>query len=400
MKLDNYILEKFLGKGEFGEIYLTSKNGDDKKKYATKKIERAEVEKDEGLEYLKIEIAILSYLKHPNIVKFEEVKKTKKSFYIVQEFCNGGKLSKALEKYMEKYGKPFSEEIVQHFMRQIIDAFKYMHERKIIHRDVKLDNILINYDSEEDKQNFNLMKGQAKINDFFLACRINQSGLQYSTLGSPLNMNPLILKKLNSSNNKTRQLGYDQKADIWSLGIICYEMLIGKPVFDAEDMQDLVKKIESGKYIVPTTLSHEAISFLNGMLQDDGNNRLTAEQLSGHAFLTKDVKDFKFLYTKENLNQSILVKYGDSGEIKLMNKAGYQFIKPIYEKKEHQFVEQKKQGTKNNLCQLPSKSIPDYQAQHIGVMIQKKQNDFGKEVSVQSYTNSIIFSYRGGIFDS
>ena len=147
MIVDDLTLEKLIGKGAFGEVYLTSKKGDDKKKYATKKIERAQVEKGEGLKYLKNEIVILSFLKHPNIAKFEEVKKTKKHYYIVMEFCNGGELSKALEKYMEKYGKPFSEEIVQHFMRQIIDAFKYMHERKIIHRDVKLDNILINYET-------------------------------------------------------------------------------------------------------------------------------------------------------------------------------------------------------------------------------------------------------------
>ena len=389
MIIDNLILEKFLGKGEFGEIYLTSKNGDDKKKYATKKIDRAEIEKDERLNYLKNEIVILTYLKHPNIVKFEELKKTKKSYFIVQEFCNGGKLSKALEKYMEKYGKPFSEEIVQHFMRQIINAFKYMHERKIIHRDVKLDNILINYDSEEDKQNFNLMKGQAKIIEFHFACRISKSGLQYSTLGSPLNMDPLILKKLNSSSDKTRQLGYNEKADIWSLGTICYEMLIGKPAFDAEDMEDLVEKIESGKYNIPTTLSYEVISFLNGMLQYDGKNRLSVEQLSRHDFLTKEVKDFKFLdLTKDkmemstkNLNQSIWAIFGDCGAAKLMNIAGNQFIKPIDEKEEPKFEEQKKQDTNNNQFQLPSKGIPDNQAQQIGGMTQENQNDFGKEES-------------------
>jgi serine/threonine-protein kinase ULK/ATG1 len=401
-------LEKLIGKGAFGEVYLTSKKGDDKKKYATKKIERAQVEKGEGLKYLKNEIVILSYLKHPNIAKFEEVKKTKKHYYIVMEFCNGGELSKALEKYMEKYGKPFSEEIVQHFMRQIIDAFKYMHERKIIHRDVKLDNILINYDTEEDKQNFNLMKAQAKIIDFGFACRINKSGLQYTTLGSPINMDPLILKKLTSSNNKTRQLGYNQKADIWSLGTICYELLIGKSAFDAEDMEDLIDKIESGKYNVPTTLSREVISFLNGMLQYEGKNRLTAEQLSRHDFLVKNVKDFKHVdLSKESkemstkkLNQSIWAIFGDNGATKLMSIAGNQFIKPIDEKEELQFEEQKKQGTNNNFVQLPSKGIPDNQAQQIGVMTQEEEKNFGKEVSGQSNTKENSYSFSSGIFDS
>ena len=192
MIVDDLTLEKCLGKGAFGEVYLTTKKGDDKHKFATKKMEREEIEQGEAIKYLKNEIIVLQYLKHPNIVRFEEVKKTKKHFYIVMEFCNGGELSKALEKYMEKYGKPFSEEIVQHFMKQIIGAFKYMHERKIIHRDVKLDNILLNYETEEDKANFNLMKAQVKIIDFGFACKIDKSGLQYTALGSPINMDQII----------------------------------------------------------------------------------------------------------------------------------------------------------------------------------------------------------------
>ena len=224
-------------------LYLTSKKGSDQK-FATKKLEREQIEKSEAMKYLKNEIIILQNLKHPNIVKFEDVKKTKKHFYIVMEYCNGGELSKALEKYMNKYGKPFSQEIVQHLMRQIIDAFKYIHGLKIIHRDIKLDNILLSFDSEEDKNNLNMMKANCKIIDFGFSCRISKSGLQYSTLGSPINMDPIILKKFNSGGRKSRQLGYDIKADVWSLGTICYELLIGKSAFDAEDMEELVSKIE------------------------------------------------------------------------------------------------------------------------------------------------------------
>ena len=408
MIVDNLTLEKCLGKGAFGEVYLTSRKGDDKKKYATKKIDREEVEKGEGIKYLKNEIIILQYLRHPNIVRFEEVKKTKKHYYIVMEYCNGGELSKALEKYIEKYGKPFSEEIVQHLMRQIIDAFKFMHERKIIHRDVKLDNILLNYETEEDKKNLNLMKAQVKIIDFGFSCKIDKSGLQFTALGSPINMDPIILKKLNSSSKKERQLGYNQKADIWSLGTICYEMLIGKSAFDADDMEDLVNKIENGSYNVPTNLSHEVVSFLNGMLQYEGNNRLTADQLSRHAFLTKNVKDFtplslnktnKVMNTKK-LNQSIWAIFGANDENKLMNIAGNEFVKPIDEKEELEFEQRKKNNAGGKLMQLPSKGIPDNPTDmKVGAMTQEEQNAFGKEMSSQSNLKESDYVYSGGIFD-
>ena len=98
MIVDNLILEKCIGKGSFGEVYLTTKKGSTQK-YATKKFERDKVVGTEAMKYLKNEVIILQNLKHPNIVKFEDVKKTKKHFYIVMEYCNGGELSKALEKY-------------------------------------------------------------------------------------------------------------------------------------------------------------------------------------------------------------------------------------------------------------------------------------------------------------
>ena len=146
-------------------------------------------------------------------------------------------------------------------MRQIISAFKYIHGQGLMHRDIKLENILLNYENEEDKKNLNLMKAQVKIIDFGFACKIQKNALTYTAIGNPLNMDPLILKKLNSWGKKARQLGYDQKADIWSLGAICYEMLIGRAAFDAEDMEDLVDKIETGKYKVPTTLSKKLYHF-------------------------------------------------------------------------------------------------------------------------------------------
>ena len=405
-KIDEYAAEKFLGKGAFGEVYLTSREGDPKK-YATKKMDRGTIDKSEARKYLANEIKILKSLNHPNIVKFQDLKKTKNHYFLMMECCNGGELADALEKYKQKNGKPFPEELVQHFMRQIIDAFKYIHGKKIIHRDIKLPNILLHYENEEDKKNFNLMKAQVKIIDFGFSCVINKSGLQYTVLGSPINMDPLILQKLNSSTSKTRQLGYNEMADIWSIGTICYEMLIGKPAFDAEDMDDLVQKVESGSYSVPTSISSEIASFMNGMLQYEASDRLTAEQLSRHAFLTKPVSQFKKIDLKKIANKqsgdlinvntkdtntfiknsTIWSIYDPQSQDTLTALMGTEFIKPADTAEAKSFEE------KNTTLQLPSSGIPNNPTNaKVTGMTQEDLDNMKKELKESDYT------FDGGIF--
>ena len=297
MQVDNLLLERLIGKGSFGEVYLTRIKGDNKL-YATKIYNREKIEKSpEMKKYVKSEVTILKKLNHPNIVKIKEAKKTKKHFYIVTEYFNGDDLRKTLEKYKKKYGKPFSEEIVQYLMKQIISAFYYIHNKDIMHRDIKLENILLNYETQEDKNNMNIMKSTPKIIDFGLAIMLKNS-LAESVIGNPINMAPLLLKKL-TSNGKIRKLGYDKKEDIWSLGSICYEMLIGIPAFDADDLDDLVNRVEKGNYNVPVNLSKEVVSFLNAMLQYEPKNRLSCEQLIKHKFLTENIHNFH----KIELNQ-------------------------------------------------------------------------------------------------
>jgi hypothetical protein len=111
-------------------------------------------------------------------------------------------------------------------------------------------------------------------------------------------MDPTILKEMASKGKKIGQIGYDQKSDIWSLGTICYEMLIGQAVFNAETMNELVRKVEAGTYSVPTSVSREMVSFLNGMLQYKGENRLSSDELYRHPFLTKNVRDFTKIDTR------------------------------------------------------------------------------------------------------
>lgn len=286
--IGNLTLEKELGEGQFGVVYLSSFKDDNSKKYATKELNRQKVV-DDYLKYFKNEVGILSVLKHPNIVKFHSLVKTKENFYLTMELCNGGDLDNALEKYQEKFGKTFSEEIVQYLMRQIIDAFNYIHSQKVVHRDIKLANILVKFDTPEDEKKLNMMKAHIKISDFGISIRGKNAK---TVIGSPEYMDPFILEKYKNREDLKTDEAYDQSVDIWSLGVVCYLMLIGKKLFNGRDLDNFCKNVEIGNYYLPTNLSKEVISFINGMLQYNPKDRLNIDELSRHHFLTRDIRNF------------------------------------------------------------------------------------------------------------
>ena len=305
-QVGDYILTNKLGKGGFGDVYLAIKKGR-KEQFAIKKMYRKNIESPELFKYFKSEIQILNILHHPNIVKLEEVKKDKDYYYVVMEYINGGSLLECLKKYKKIHRKAFTEEIVQYLMKQIIDAIKYLHGNKIMHRDLKLANIMAYFDNEYDKNNLNMLKAKIKIIDFGLALKDN---LGHTALGTLQYMDPIILKKFNESPAGiiSRNDIYDEKVDIWSIGAMCYQMIIGKSLFECSNRDELERKMEEGNYNLPTSLSKETVSFLNGMLQYNRKDRLSANELANHPFLTKRVNYF----TKIDL-RSVSNKIGPRG---------------------------------------------------------------------------------------
>ena len=272
MLVDDLTLTTKLGEGSFGNVYLTTKQGTSTK-YATKVIDKA---KKYLIEYINNEISILKDVNHPNIIKFIEKHEDSNNIYIVEEFYNGVDLFQALKRYQNGNDKGFPEEIVQYIMKEIIEGVKYLHNKRIIHRQISLDNIIINYENEYDLKKNNIMKGKIKIIDFSLASYLKKGELSNLLAGIRTYMSPIMFVK-------DKNIEYDEKEDIWTLGTTCYILLTGKYPFAHKNREN---------YYVPTTLSKEAISFLNCMLQYDSKKRLNAHSLYNHAFLRKNIKEF------------------------------------------------------------------------------------------------------------
>ena len=138
---------------------------------------------------------------------------------------------------------------------------------------------------------------EVKIIDFGFATHSNNQDLHKSVLGSPLYMDPIILKKY--TKKKKDIDGYNEKIDIWSLGNLSYELFMGKLAFETNDIKILEEKIEKGYYYLPTTYYKEVVGFLIGMLQYNSDIRLSAEELSRHPFLNKNIRYFERINIKE-----------------------------------------------------------------------------------------------------
>ena len=302
--IDDLTLMNYVDRGGFAEIFLSKKKGINEI-LATKRLDQSKLNENPILrKYLENEIVILNTIKHPNIIRLYDVKYKPDYIYLVMEYCNGGSLHNCLQNYKHKYHKPFTEEIVQYLMRQILSGLKCLHEHQVIHRDLKLANILIKYKSDADAKNGNIFCGHVKIIDFNTSTKPG-STVARTAVGTVPNMAPSVIFNLSGSRDD-----YDEKVDIWSLGTLCFEMLVGKPLFDGNH---IVEKIKECHIDIPKNISNEAQSFLLCMLQKEGEKRLSVNELLKHKFITNNVKDFSYNnnnnnykdnqnYNKNNLN--------------------------------------------------------------------------------------------------
>ena len=199
-------------------------------------------------------------------------------------------------------------------------------------------------------------------------------------------MAPTILNKFTPNGDKNK--GYNEKCDIWSIGIICYELLIGKNLFNANTLEELVDRMNKGDYTLPNNVSKEVASFLIGMLQYDSKKRLSIEQLLEKPFLTKNVKYFEKIdtvYASKILNSKI------KENIEISNKINAQgnnklTISPIPEES----IEEKRQ-LGNNINRFNSK---EESKNNINNNINNKLHKYNSAKKIhKNYPNNLITFY-------
>ena len=305
MIIDEYTLTiPKIGEGSYGEVYLTTKKNV-KELYATKKVEKQKIMGEKLRQYFMNEIEILKNLNHQNIMKLIDVKTTHNHIFLITEYCNGGTLSENLSSYQKLHKTPFPEKIVIHLMKQLSDAIYYLHDKHIIHRDLKMENILLHFENLDDRKKLNLMQAKVKIIDFGFARYLNNNSISSSIVGSPLNMAPDILHAL--TDPKWRgNLKYNEKADIYSIGVFMFYILIGKPPFNAGDCNDLYKRVNDGIYAIPKDLklSKQCINLMNGMLMQDSDKRFSIYEILKSDFLTKAYETFEMIDFSDLDNES------------------------------------------------------------------------------------------------
>ena len=297
-----------IGSGSYGQIYSVL-NVKTKQVLALKRILKEKFKNDKKLEELLLnEINFLTNLNNNNIIKLYDFIDSPHNLNLLLEYCNGGNLSD-YNTYLKDNKKVMNEKTLQKIIAQISSGLKYLHDHNIIHRDIKLENILINFDeiknTEENykkinysERNFDNSAFTLKIADLGLSKNIAETNVASTICGSPLTMSPDLF-----SNERC----YNTKADLWSLGVITYQLLIGDPPFDGLSINSVIFQIKDGIYNYPNNMcvSYEIISFINGLLQFNPEKRFNWEQILNHPFLTGDVEKFHFI-NLENIDKNNL----------------------------------------------------------------------------------------------
>lgn len=293
---------RFFGKGGFAKCYeivdiATSKT------FAGKIVSKKLMMKHNQKAKMSQEIQIHRALNNRNVVGFHSFFDDIHNVYIVLELCKKRSMME-----LHKRRKVITDYECRYYIHQIVSGVKYLHDNRIIHRDLKLGNLFLNDDLH------------VKIGDFGLATRIEYDGERKKTLcGTPNYIAPEILNKK----------GHSYEVDIWSIGCVMYTLLVGQPPFETKSLKDTYSKIRKCDYRLPTNLRKSAAEMIIAMLQSNPEKRPTITQLLAFEFLTQS-------FIPDTLPSSCLTMAPRADQLEFSDKAV--FRKPLAEVNGMSFV--------------------------------------------------------------
>ena len=284
--MQDYHLLDQVGEGSFGRVFKA------RRKYTSQIVAIKMINKlgqsPEDLTNFRREIDILRCVDHPHIMRMIDIFETDTDFCVVSEFACGDLFQAVQDKHMP-------ERAVRNIAAQLISALGYLHSKHIIHRDLKPQNVLIE------------PKKIVKICDFGFARALSTTTLVLTSVkGTPLYMAPELVQ----------EKPYDEKVDVWSLGIILYELYFGKPPFISTSIYKLIPMIVSNPVLFPGPISENFKSFLTMMLQKDPKRRASCEDLQYHPFIARvrlsRYSDEDYIFKKEQFDQAIAESFADN----------------------------------------------------------------------------------------
>ncbi|XP_020772988.1 MAP/microtubule affinity-regulating kinase 3a isoform X13 [Boleophthalmus pectinirostris] len=271
----NYRLLKTIGKGNFAKVKL-ARHILTGREVAIKIIDKTQLNPN-SLQKLFREVRIMKILNHPNIVKLFEVIETERTLYLVMEYASGGEVFD----YLVAHGRMKEKEARAKF-RQIVSAVQYCHQKHIVHRDLKAENLLLDADMN------------IKIADFGFSNEFTMGNKLDTFCGSP----PYAAPELFQGKK------YDgPEVDVWSLGVILYTLVSGSLPFDGQNLKELRERVLRGKYRIPFYMSTDCENLLKRFLVLNPGKRGTLEQIMKDRWINSGFEDDELKpYTEPELD--------------------------------------------------------------------------------------------------
>jgi len=257
--MENYDIGQVLGRGGFATVYR-ARNRSSGKEVAVKMLDKERMAEAGMTERVVAEVKLHWRLRHLNVVQLLEFFEDAHCVYMVMELCSGGDLYKLL-----RVRKKFNEDEAKSLIAQILSGLSYLHSHGIIHRDLKLSNLLLT------------QEGVLKIADFGLAVKLEDDNEEHFTIcGTPNYIAPEI-----SSENP-----HGLPVDLWAVGCLLYTMVAGRAPFQGSEAAQTFSNAQKGVYQMPEDLSPTGQHFLRSLLQKDPLKRLSVQDIQQHPFLT------------------------------------------------------------------------------------------------------------------